>query len=210
MQNTQTNERIFHLFEQLRSGSETAMGELYADYSSSLYGQVYKLVPREEEASELLQDVFVKIWQNIDSYDRNTGRPYTWMARIARNRAIDHLRSARSKRNEKTDGLPDYVTNHSRLAEEQFVDAIGLGKVVDQLDPKYRELIEFLYFREYTQSEASKALDIPLGTVKTRARKAMQELRQILQSEIRSPLLVLVALCELISKSLKIIFQAWT
>jgi RNA polymerase sigma-70 factor (ECF subfamily) len=203
-----SRDKVFVLFDRIKRADATAMEELYADYSGSLYGQIIKLVSVEEVARELLQDVFIKVWQNIDSYDRNSGRPYTWMARIARNRAIDHLRSARSKRNHKTDELSDYVVNSEHLSATPFIDGIGLRKVVGQLDENHRELIEFLYFREYTQSETAKALDIPLGTVKTRARRAMQELRILLKNDLQSPLFALLVMGELL-QNINTFFRFW-
>lgn len=205
-----SKEKVFALFDRLKQKDADAMEELYADYSGSLYGQIVKLVPSQEVASELLQDVFVKIWQNIDSYDKSSGRPYTWMARIARNHTIDHLRSARAKRNHKTDELPDYVANSEHLSETPFIDGIGLRKVVGQLDENHRELIDFLYFREYTQSETAKALGIPLGTVKTRVRRAMQELRIFLKKDLQSPLFVLMAMSELLQNINHTFFLFWT
>ncbi len=79
--------------------------------------------------------------------------------------------------------LPDSVSNSSSLSEETNLKDIGLRRVVDQLDEHHKSIITLLYFQDYTQKEVSEELDIPLGTVKTRTRKAMERLREILRNE---------------------------
>lgn len=196
-------ELIFTTFAAIRRREEAGMKQLYDDYSGALHHQILKIVNNEETARELLQDVFVRVWNKIDTYDEKTSRPYTWMARIARNRAIDYLRSARVTQEGKTDVLPDLVGSNSRLAVEQFTDHIGLTKVLDQLDNEHRIIIDYLYFQGYSQSEAAEELNIPLGTVKTRSRRAIQQLRTILAKELLVLLLPIMLIGSLLFKILK-------
>ena len=161
------------------------MRQLYDDYGGALYHLILKVVRREELGTEILQDVMLKIWENIDTYDAAKSRFFTWMARIARNAAIDALRSKRFKRDSKTDSLPEYVSNSERHAEYGRTDAIGLRSILEHLDEDHRKIIDLLYFQEYSQSEAAKELDMPLGTVKTRARRAIMQLREYLQGDLR-------------------------
>lgn len=171
------------LVQLLRQRDRGVITFLYERYSAALYGVISNLIRDEAIAQETLQDVFLKIWHNADKYDASKGRLFTWMVQIARNAAIDTLRSAQFKHGDKTEALPTYVSNDSSLSEEQTTRDAGLRKVVQALDAQSRQIIELLYFQDYTQKEVGEALNMPLGTVKSRARKAISELRTILAKE---------------------------
>ncbi len=152
---------------------------LYDNYSATLYGVIYKIVNSVEQAEDLTQEVFVRIWNKIDFYDPAKGRIYTWMLNLARNRAIDSLRSKSFKKSRKTDFLENIVhPKGAEITSHTAVDHIGLDKVLETLDPKLLQLVHMMYFQGYTQAEISEELEIPLGTVKTRLRKAIMELRK--------------------------------
>ena len=128
----------------------------------------------------MLQEVFVKIWRQIESYDSSKGRLFTWMLNIARNASIDTVRSKSYQNSLQNRELSEdvYVSaGSSQIA----VDQIGLRKVVHQLKEEYRVLIDLSYFQGFTQDEISKMLDIPLGTVKTRLRTALTQLRGVIK-----------------------------
>lgn len=167
----------------LKNRERTALRELYSHYSGALLNVIFQIVKSKEMAEEVMQDAFVKIWDKIDQYDESKGRLFTWMLQIARNTAIDGIRSGNFKRWEKTDPLENDVNENIDLSESLNIEDSGLRTVVNNLDEKYRLLIDYLYFQDYTQKEASEALDIPLGTVKTRVRMALVELRKILGNE---------------------------
>jgi len=162
----------------LQQRSEAAFNYLYQNYSGVLYGIVHKVIFDEQTSQDVLQEVFVKIWNNISQYDPAKGRIYTWMLNIARNAAIDKLRSKGEVMKSKIRTGEDIVDNIGRsMKTEQATDTIGLRRVVGELEPQYRAIVELAYFKGYTMDEISKTLDIPLGTVKTRMRHAMQLLR---------------------------------
>ncbi len=167
----------------LQQKDERIIGLLYERYSAALYGIISNLISNEAVAQETLQDAFVKIWHHADKYDAQKGRLFTWMVQIARNTAIDTLRSGQFKRGDKTESIPDYVSNDARLSEEQRSKDSGLRRVVQQLDEQHRRIIELLYFYDYTQKEVGEELNIPLGTVKSKVRKAITQLREILAKE---------------------------
>ena len=152
---------------------------LYDNYSSALYGVILKIVRTEEIAADVMQDSFVKIWKNIEGYNRTKGTLFTWMLNVARNTAIDKIRSQdyqNSQRNQDLDSTVEIIDNQG---SSQFdVDAIGLKKVVENLRPEYRQMIDLLYFQGYTQAEVADEFGIPLGTVKTRVKAAIIQLRQ--------------------------------
>jgi len=164
-----------------RDGQSLAL--LYERYSAALFGIIRGMISDEELGKEVLQDAFVKIWQNADKYDATKGRLFTWMVQVTRRLAIDSIRSKQFKTDRKTDMLPDSVSNASSLSEETNLKDIGLRRIVNQLDEQHKSIITLLYFQDYTQKEVSQELDIPLGTVKTRTRKAMERLRGILRNE---------------------------
>lgn len=171
------------LIARLRSRDKSVIDEIYRLYSGALYNVILKLIPDQHLGAEVLQDTFVKIWQNGDRFDPDKGRLFTWMARIARNSAIDTSRSGAFQQDRKTDSLPDYVDDHGAFRQTDADRDPGLTKVVGQLDPNHRSIIELLYFQQYTQSEAAEKLDLPLGTVKTRTRNALSTLRHLLAGE---------------------------
>lgn len=161
---------------------ERAFTYLYDMYSKSLFSVINVLVKNREEAEDVLQDVFVKIWKNIDSYHESKGRFYTWILNIARNTSIDKLRSKNfnnSQKNLSSDNFVNYFEDSSKLADK--VDTIGLQEFVKRLKPKCIQIIDLLFFKGYTQQEASDELAIPLGTVKTQNRNCINDLRNYLK-----------------------------
>jgi RNA polymerase sigma-70 factor, ECF subfamily len=162
----------------LRQRDQRGFTLLYDNYSSALYGIILKIVRIEEVAADVLQDSFVKMWRNIDHYDTSKGSLFTWMLNVARNTAIDRIRSQeyqQSQQNQSIENTVSLIEQNESI--EQQVDAIGLRKVVETLRPEYRSIIELVYFQGYTQAEAAEELGIPLGTVKTRVKAALTQLR---------------------------------
>lgn len=168
------------LIQLLKNQSRDGFNYLYRQYSPVLYGVVCKVVYDEITAQDVLQDVFVKIWTNIGQYDAKKGRLYTWMLNIARNAAIDKLRSKGEIMNAKIQSGENVVNELERSNKvEQDTDGIGLRKMVTNLKPEFECIVNMAYFQGYTLDEISKTLEIPLGTVKTRMRNAIKQLREI-------------------------------
>lgn len=164
----------------LKDREESGFNYLYENYSAALYGTIIKVVLFQDEANEVLQDVFVKIWNSIQTFDEDKGTIYTWMLNIARNSAIDRIRSKAFKNNQKNQSIPDFVNDTKQLTTEQIHNFGEVKNVVNQLREDYSAVINQAYFGGYTQEEISENLGIPLGTVKTRTRAAFQELRALL------------------------------
>lgn len=163
----------------LRSGSREGFNYLYKAYGAVLYGTIVKIVHNEETAQDVLQDAFVKIWNNVSQYDAGKGRLYTWMLNISRNAAIDKLRTKGEIMKGKIRAGGDVVDTiqHTRKTEQQ-TDTIGLSNMVARLRPEYHSIVDLAYYKGYTLDEISKTLDVPLGTVKTRMRAAVKQLRE--------------------------------
>ncbi len=149
---------------------------LYDRYAPALYGVVLKIVRTEEVAQDVLQDSFVKIWKKMEAYNADKGTLFTWILNIARNTAIDKVRSATYRQDMMKTSLE---IGSSEANTHQKIEHIGLGKLINQLKPEYREVIEIIYFQGYTHTEAAEALQLPLGTVKTRIKTAIRELRKL-------------------------------
>lgn len=168
------------LIEKFKQKDEKAFETLYNMYSDSMQGVIYNIVRDADIAEEVMQDVFIKAWNNASSYSSEKGRFFTWIINIARNAAIDKTRSKafkKSKQNLDADFFVDILETNESLDTQ--TDAIGIAKFVNKLAKKCIEVIELLYFKGYTQLEASEALDMPIGTIKTRNRNCIQELRNM-------------------------------
>jgi RNA polymerase sigma-70 factor (ECF subfamily) len=162
----------------LKSKDNKGFEFLYENYSKVLYGIVRKIVHSEELAEDVLQDAFVKIWKNIDAYDASKGTLFTWVLNVARNTAIDKIRSQNYKNTTSIQPLDNNVSmleGHSNTQTQ--VEHIGLDKVVNTLKPELKIIIDYIYFKGFTQAEVAEALNIPLGTVKTRVKSAINHLR---------------------------------
>lgn len=167
------------LVVRLKAREEKALEIAYDRYSAALYGVLFKILKSEEAAADVLQDSFVKIWLNVGRYDPSKGTFFTWMLNIARNAAIDLLRSKGHRNASKGVAIEDATaTVNSQVSVSVNTDTLGLREKVDKLSPDHRLMIEMQYFQGFTQSETAEALDMPLGTVKTRTRAALTELRK--------------------------------
>jgi RNA polymerase sigma factor (sigma-70 family) len=163
---------------QKRNGQ--AFSYLYDNYSGALYGIIHAIVTDNEAASDVLQNVFVNIWRRIDSYDAMKGRLFTWMLNIARNAAIDELRSKGYRDSKKTQSLPENAELAGAVSGP-LADDVGLRKVLGKLKDEWKVLIDLSYFQGFTHEEIAKILGIPLGTVKTRIRSALIQLRTMIR-----------------------------
>jgi RNA polymerase sigma-70 factor (ECF subfamily) len=159
-----------------------AFNYLYDNYSPALYGIIYRMVEAKELAEDILQEAFVKIWNNFSNYNSSKGRLFTWMLNITRNLAIDTIRSKGYKKQAKIRGDENSVGNFvDSTAGTEYFDSLGIRKHLSRLKNDQKQIIDLAYFSGFTQEEIAKQLSIPLGTVKTRMRTAIMELRKLLQ-----------------------------
>ena len=159
-----------------------AFETIYQMYHKNILGVVLNIVRDSAIAEEVTQDIFIKAWNNASSYSPKKGRFFTWLLNIARNASIDKVRSKDFKNNSKnldTQIFVDILGTHDNLNSE--TDAIGLRNFVNQLADTCKKIIELLYFKGYTQKEASESLDMPIGTIKTKNRNCISSLRLMLK-----------------------------
>ena len=170
------------LIQLLKTGDESAFSYLYDHYSGALFGVIFKIIGDQPLAEDILQEAFVKIWNNFSSYDSSKGRLFTWMLNITRNLTIDTLRSKSYKKQSKIQGSENAVNYAgSNVNENERFDAMGIRKQTSLLKEDQKQIIDMAYFDGFTQEEISKKLGIPLGTVKTRMRAAISVLKKLLQ-----------------------------
>ena len=182
MQKSKINYTEEELVALLKRKDTNAYSLLYDNYSAALFGVISRVVSVEEIAEDVLQEVFIKIWKNIELYDVSKGRLFTWMLNIARNTSIDYTRSKQSKIDNKLQGMDTAVYEINRhTALENNIDFIGVKEQVAKLKDDYKILIDMIYFAGYTQEDTAKELNIPVGTVKTRVRAAIIKLRETLK-----------------------------
>ena len=170
------------LIQKFKEKDVYAFEALYEKYYKNISGVVYNIVRDHEIAEEVAQDVFMKAWKNSASYSAKKGRFFTWLLNIARNAAIDKTRSKAFNQQSKNLDAQIFVD----ILEDQVnldaqTDTIGIRGFVSKLADTCKKLIELLYFKGYTQKEASENLEIPLGTVKTRNRNCLNNLRSLLE-----------------------------
>ena len=163
----------------LRRREKVAAEALYDMYSASLYGVILRIVNEETLAEDILQETFVKIWQSFSSYSADKGRLFTWMVNIARNLSIDKIRSKDFRNQNKNQDIENNVNlideNRNAVYKPEL---LGIKELVNTLRPEQKSIRELVYFKGYTHVEAADELGIPLGTVKTRLRMAILELRK--------------------------------
>ena len=167
----------------LKGRDNQAFAFLYDHYAGALYSIIRQIITDNSElAGDVLQEVFINIWRKIESYDQTKGRLFTWMLNIARNASIDTLRSKSYQNSQKNQELPENVYRGTvNQTTQQNVDHIGLKKVLEKLKPDLRVLVDLAYFKGFTHEEIAELLSIPLGTVKTRIRNALLQLREYLK-----------------------------
>lgn len=172
------------LAEQFKQKDEKAFEALYNMYSESMIGVIFNIVKDTAIAEEVMQDVFIKAWNNSESYSVKKGRFFTWILNIARNASIDKIRSKSykdSNKNLDVDFFVDIIESNDDL--DRSTDSIGIKQFISQLSEKCKKIIDLLYLKGYTQKEASETLEMPIGTIKTNNRNCIKELRVMLEVE---------------------------
>ncbi len=181
-----------HIVELLHERNEKAISLLYEHYGDTLYGVAFKVVRDSELAQDVLQESFVKIWKKSDSYDSSKAKLFTWLFRITRNTAIDKLRSVNTKSDKEIQiDVSDVYNLGVDSIRPEFMD---VKENMEKIERKYHVVLDALFFQGMTQQEASDELNIPLGTIKSRLKIGLRELRKIYgNSMIFLPLLILMS-----------------
>lgn len=166
-----------HIVELLQERNDKAISLLYEHYGDTLYGVALKVVKDEDLAQDVLQESFVKIWRKADSYDSSKAKLFTWLFRITRNTAIDKLRGLGTKSGKEIQ--MDVSDVYSVGVESLNPELMDIRENLDKIEPKYQVVLDALFFQGMTQQEASEELDIPLGTIKSRLKIGLRELKKL-------------------------------
>lgn len=171
------------LLERIVIKDRRAFGEFYDLFAARVYGLSLKICRSVPDAEEVTQDVFSFVWQKASAFDAHRGKVETWLVTLARSRSIDRLRS-RNRRERSTEPLPeDFEAETLMDAGPRPGDSLETHGLLARLSSIQREALELAYFEGLTQSQIAVKLDIPLGTVKTRLRDALQKLREWVRSK---------------------------
>lgn len=176
------------LLHAIARGDEQAFASFYDAYSSILFGLLLRILNNRAEAEEVLQEVFLQIWQQATSYDEARGRPFTWIVTLARSRAIDRLRALDSRNRVRAGAIDGQPQQHAGDVVDEVIK-LEQGEVVRhalaEIPEKQRHTLLLAYFEGLSQSEIAARLGEPLGTVKTRSRAGLMKLRELLHEKLR-------------------------
>ena len=173
------------LLKAIAARNEAALAELYDRYRAILFGLLMRILNNREEAEDVLQEVFLQVWRKATDFDENRGRPFTWLVTLARSRGIDRLRTLASRERVAEAGAKEVSEEVSDAATDAFrSEQRGLvTKALSQLPDEQKRPLMLAYFDGLTQSEIAARLGAPLGTVKTRMRTGLMNLRELLASQ---------------------------
>ncbi len=178
------------LLELVGKGDRDSLGALYDRYSTVLYSVALRILNNEAEAEDLLQEVFVQIWDKASLYDAKRGKPLTWVMSMTRNKAIDRLRSLQRRHRLHDEAEQEAKATEAASMADSHEDVYAaensraVRDAVLQLSPEQRQAIEMAYFSGLTQSEIADKLQEPLGTIKARIRRGMLKLRDLLEGQL--------------------------
>ncbi|MGB2691290.1 MAG: sigma-70 family RNA polymerase sigma factor [Thermodesulfobacteriota bacterium] len=167
------------LIEQVKKGDKTAFKQIYSRFSQVTYNLALRILKDKEDAEEVVQEIFLQIWNKAYSYDPDRGAVSTWVVNIARSRSIDKLRTVgyRNKNVEIDEEKVNSNVDLSRTIEDRDESKQVIKKALDSLPDKQRIAIELVYFGGLTHIEAAEELEEPVGTIKTRIRLGVMKLK---------------------------------
>ncbi len=178
------------LLRQVAQGDRRSFEQLYDRFSGVLFSTAYRVLNNQEAAEDVLQDVFIQIWEKAPLYDSTRGKPMTWAVTLTRNKAIDRLRSTQ-RRSRLQDDVQRESETFEQFDDRSSFDAVAAGETsklvreaIQKLSPDQRQAIELAFFSSLTQTEIAEQLGEPLGTIKARIRRGMMKLRDVISPEI--------------------------
>ncbi|HEY0004781.1 MAG TPA: sigma-70 family RNA polymerase sigma factor [Pyrinomonadaceae bacterium] len=186
----QAPESDVELLHAVQSGDEEALARLYDRYRLILFGLILRILNSRTEAEDVLQEVFLQVWQRARQFDETRGRPFTWLVTLARSRAIDRLRALGSRERTATEAAREGEA--SEMVSDAVDDAIRsergqqVRSALSELPEEQQRTLTLAYFEGLTQTEIAERLGTPLGTVKTRMRSGMMRLRELLAEELKA------------------------
>lgn len=183
-------EAEIELLRRIGEGNRDAFSQLYDRFNGVLFATAYRVLNNQQAAEDVLQDVFVQVWEKAALYDPTRGKPLTWAITLTRNKAIDRLRSVQ-RRNRLGDELEREAETFEQFDDKSSVDVVEsaekgqlVRQAIGKLSKEQREAIELAFFSGLTQTEIAERLGEPLGTVKARIRRGMMKLKDLITPQL--------------------------
>lgn len=175
------------LIDRIINRDKTAFKEIYSRFSQAVYNLAFRMLGDREDAEEVVQEIFLQVWNKADMYDRARGAVSTWIINISRSRSIDKLRTLgyRDKNTEIDEEKLKSNSDYSRIIEDREEKNNVIGKALKMLPDNQRQAIELVYFEGLTHVEAAQELGEPVGTIKTRIRLGVLKLRDKISPYIK-------------------------
>jgi RNA polymerase sigma-70 factor (ECF subfamily) len=178
------------LLKRIGQGDRQSFEQLYERFSGVLFSTAYRVLNNQEAAEDVLQDVFVQIWEKAPLYDPARGKPLTWAVTLTRNKSIDRLRSVQ-RRNRLHDDVEKQAATVEQFDDRSSLDAVNgveraqmIRAAIGKLSAEQRQAIELAFFSGLTQTEIAERLNEPLGTIKARIRRGMMRLREVIEPQM--------------------------
>ena len=175
------------LLRRIGEGDRDSFEQLYESFSGVLFSTAYRVLNNPQAAEDVLQEVFIQIWEKAPLYDPERGKPLTWAVTLTRNKAIDRLRSVQ-RRSRLHDDVEKQAATLEQLDDRSSLDAVNgveraqmIRAAIGKLSAGQREAIELAFFSGLTQTEIAESLKEPLGTIKARIRRGMMRLREVIE-----------------------------
>jgi len=187
----QSKEKGQELMNRVQNGDAKALRQIYGSYKRILFGLIVSMLKDREEAEDCLQEVFTQLWEKADRFDASKGNLYSFIVTMARNKAIDRIRSRAYKDSKQEDHTisdfsltPESDFNNPEEDLELSERANLVRSALKKLNSKEREVLKVAYYGGMSQTEISEKMEIPLGTVKYRMRQGMIKLKDFLKQDI--------------------------
>lgn len=174
------------LLERIKARDATAFEQLYDRHSRAAYGLAYRILGDAESAEDTVQDAFLTLWRQPDSYGEERGTVRSWLLAVVHHRAIDLIRRRTHREDRQQmldDALPLPDSSDTMEQARQNVEGEQVRRALEQLPPDQQRSLMLAYFGGYTHDEIARQLGLPLGTVKGRLRIGLQKMRGYLRGE---------------------------
>jgi RNA polymerase sigma-70 factor (ECF subfamily) len=175
-------QRLVDALVRVREGSQPALAEVYNRTSTKLFGICLRILGDRSEAEDALQEVYVNVWRRAGSFDPSRASPISWLAAMARNRAIDHVRSSGRRKQDPMELAAEIADDAASAPEliEQGQESGRLHDCLGTLEQRQSQAIRAAFFDGYTYSELAAKTDVPLGTMKSWVRRGLLRLKECL------------------------------
>jgi RNA polymerase sigma-70 factor, ECF subfamily len=169
------------ILQKIATGDKTAVQECLRTYGGLVWSLARRMSPNTDDAEDAVQEIFVDVWKNADKFDETKSSETTFIAMIARRRLIDRIRKV--NRSPKSDSIEDMLVEPQNSFDKSMqvsIEAKQAAKALETLRPEQRQVLQLSIYHGYSHQEIADALQMPIGTVKTHARRGIIQVREVL------------------------------